>query len=1329
MARHTQITERGPEVSALGPLTYENIYTSDTPNPVWDFDYRDQKNGKIELAGSIRLRIINMPDGAIANLLVRMSPDGNDTFAIVENQGGSDLIDTLGFSGRLINPVANALTHLQLLKYGSSYIVRTSYIPDYAADVELLSKTVVSSNNGLLPESAQNTPIFAVIRADGTWGGAGLLEDDLKAYLLDRAHHTGTQSASTIYNFNTAVQQNKLNQLAPPDGIVSMAGFRIINLGDPIELADAVNKKYLEDYVNGIIANLGKRLSDWLPANKEVDAGLQRIINVHDPVEPQDAVTKKFLEDYMVNNLGLGNFIFTMMGTIGVEVGGDLVSILSHGDLIPREGIHKIFSYEFDDKLSMLNPGDYRQEDIRKIALLNEEGELTFWMLMTVTGDYPQETIPTWIRISITGRLAGEDLTTGIFPPNVIVNVINLGDTCCNQTIDTDIPYGYPAAYTIVNARILQDAKFSVIAHEPGELIFLNIQGAIDGLKFSFPSDPPAGPNPGPTYRILGGAPKSNIDIPLDDFVTFTMYWDGLDFYIRPGYNLHFSPLSGSGPIISSIDPDTIQQNSPATNITINGIQFNGATVKVDGVSLTIVSQIPTQIIASIPGPILAIAGNKSLKVTNTDGQYDEIYDPITFFVSDLPSPILSGPTDNTTNFIGTLSWTMSSPPPGVQYDVEVSRNIGFTSIEPSSPVSLNVTHWQINNLEASVQFFWRVRAKTNTRRSAWSLVRKFTTDSIVVPDLVLPANGTVDFVGQLEWSYPVAIGNTTFDWEVNTSPTFDGNALVTPVGTNALSWQILDYDPATVYYWWVRAITDWGYSAWSPTFYFTTGSQYTVSPTVLNFGNRNLYDSQLTPFVLPLQVDFLHVTSTITVLSTNPLYTVDTITLTPDVNQEIHTTLHITYTPDLTDPTPRTETGVISFTNGLTILRTVPASCTLTITPLNYWGDQSNNSLSTVGNVLFSSVDDSDIIVRQYQNLTINPGHVVTVSNRCKGLAIYVDGDCTINGTLTMTARGAAADPSIAGEDPVFSTPLNNTSITKIGFVLNVTTALDHGYSIGDVIKIEPSSLFQGIYTITLILDSTRYRVDYTGITPDSTYTSGIGSTQKQLAKGGLVLRRFKSTSIQTHTNPSTVSLASTGSAFITSESNQSAINANGRTFIITRDAGGMGQDGSPSAGSSGGLGRIGTCFSGGTGGGGAGSGIFGENPGGNGALNGFDGGQGAPIGGGGGGGNPGGTGGVLSENGDYGTGGFLFLAVKGKLTLGAASIISSNGSDGGDAGNGGGGGASSGGNILIVYGETLENNGLVQSIGGITGVSNQPTVVPTSATGGAVTIDKIAI
>lgn len=69
---------------------------------------------------------------------------------------------------------------------------------------------------------------------------------------LARANHTGTQTASTISDFNTAVRTNTLNQMATPTADVAMGGFKITGVATPVATTDVANKGYVDDRVAGI---------------------------------------------------------------------------------------------------------------------------------------------------------------------------------------------------------------------------------------------------------------------------------------------------------------------------------------------------------------------------------------------------------------------------------------------------------------------------------------------------------------------------------------------------------------------------------------------------------------------------------------------------------------------------------------------------------------------------------------------------------------------------------------------------------------------------------------------------------------------------------------------------------------------------------------------------------------------------------------------------------------------------------------------------------------------------------------------------------------------
>jgi hypothetical protein len=72
---------------------------------------------------------------------------------------------------------------------------------------------------------------------------------------LARANHTGTQTASTISDFDTQVRTNRLDQMAAPTASVSLNSQKITNLATPTSSGDAVSLGYLtgqKGVANGI---------------------------------------------------------------------------------------------------------------------------------------------------------------------------------------------------------------------------------------------------------------------------------------------------------------------------------------------------------------------------------------------------------------------------------------------------------------------------------------------------------------------------------------------------------------------------------------------------------------------------------------------------------------------------------------------------------------------------------------------------------------------------------------------------------------------------------------------------------------------------------------------------------------------------------------------------------------------------------------------------------------------------------------------------------------------------------------------------------------------
>lgn len=326
-----------------------------------------------------------------------------------------------------------------------------------------------------------------------------------------------------------------------------------------------------------------------------------------------------------------------------------------------------------------------------------------------------------------------------------------------------------------------------------------------------------------------------------------------------------------------------------------------------------------------------------------------------------------------------------------------------------------------------------------------------------------------------------------------------------------------------------------------------------------------------------------------------------------------------------------------------------------------NYYGDESDGATTISSDTSLTNTADGDYVVREYSSLTINSGVTLTTQNRAKGLFIYVTGDATINGTLSMTDRGASADPVAAG---VSSTGLR-LPLFKDGET-DTLSAADFAGAGTDIIAAVANQ--PGITGNGKI-----YQIPRTGAT-GATGTTGAGNAGS------------------TGTSGQTGGGGSGGGG-----SNASGDGGDGTCFSGGAASGGEHWGTGVDASDTGGAGSGGSCYYSACGGGAG-------NLGGSGCC------YGGVC-----------SSGSYGNDGDDGTGGVVWLVVGGNLTIGASGIIQANGSNGGNtvftAGGGGanGGGGSAGGAVMVLYNGTLSNSGTIEAAGGSGGTSN------TSKPGGA--------
>jgi hypothetical protein len=339
---------------------------------------------------------------------------------------------------------------------------------------------------------------------------------------------------------------------------------------------------------------------------------------------------------------------------------------------------------------------------------------------------------------------------------------------------------------------------------------------------------------------------------------------------------------------------------------------------------------------------------------------------------------------------------------------------------------------------------------------------------------------------------------------------------------------------------------------------------------------------------------------------------------------------------------------------------------------PRNYFGSGADGDVVISANTSLTSTADGDMVVKNYKSLTINAGKILTLANRCRGALIYVQGDCIINGTLSMTARGAHARPT-------------DTTVTA-----NTPVAPSDGHAVpADGITIR------------------RLAAGQTGTDEDADLMWGCGAAavaaelnQPVVSGNGIVIRIPR--------------VGGAGAAAVTSDNGLP-----GGTLANAPGGGGSGAS-SPRYAHVSSAGAAATCYSGGSGGGGVAGSVGAANAVGYGGRGGNGDSSGDP--GFGGAGNPIGEGDTNGAVPVAGTGGLLILIVGGNLS--GSGVISADGSNGGytTLAAGSAGGAGSGGGVAVVlHGGTNSFTGTIRANGGVGGPAYDGGYSRSGGSGGA--------
>ena len=86
-----------------------------------------------------------------------------------------------------------------------------------------------------------------------------------------------------------------------------------------------------------------------------------------------------------------------------------------------------------------------------------------------------------------------------------------------------------------------------------------------------------------------------------------------------------------------------------------------------------------------------------------------------------------------------------------------------------------------------------------------------------------------------------------------------------------------------------------------------------------------------------------------------------------------------------------------------------------------NYFGDGSDGALTTSGNVTYTVANkvgsyDGDLYVANYTSMNVSAGHTLATDQKARGLIIYCQGNCVMNGDINQSGKGGNCDPTASG-------------------------------------------------------------------------------------------------------------------------------------------------------------------------------------------------------------------------------------------------------------------------------------------------------------------------
>lgn len=190
------------------------------------------------------------------------------------------------------------------------------------------------------------------------------------------------------------------------------------------------------------------------------------------------------------------------------------------------------------------------------------------------------------------------------------------------------------------------------------------------------------------------------------------------------------------------------------------------------------------------------------------------------FTTKSLAVPTLIAPEENSTQSIKNIPFSWNTITDVSSYDLQISTTSDFTGLIISK-TNLTSASIILSDFMYSTNYYWRVSSTRNNSNSEWSAVRKFTTQALGIPELVLPENDSKPVSKNITFEWSAVVGASGYNLEVSNSADFS-SLVVNKTNLSSLTFSVSDFRWNTKYYWRANAMVANCQSEWSTPRSFT---------------------------------------------------------------------------------------------------------------------------------------------------------------------------------------------------------------------------------------------------------------------------------------------------------------------------------------------------------------------------------------------------------------------------------------------------------------------------------------------------------------------------